>query len=68
MGIASRFFHNFYKEGYRKNSKNWDTLNYYRDCLTNVIQSTLVISTSVISNNRLRISKKKSGPCYNTAI
>ena len=21
---------------YRKNSKNWDTLNYYRDCLTNV--------------------------------
>ena len=22
---------------YRKNSKNWDTLNYYRDCLTNGI-------------------------------
>ena len=22
---------------YRKNSKNWDTLNYYRDCPTNVI-------------------------------
>ena len=22
---------------YRKNSKNWDTLNYYRDCSTNVI-------------------------------
>ena len=21
----------------RKNSKNWDTLNYYRDCPTNVI-------------------------------
>ena len=20
---------------YRKNSKNWDTLNYYRDCPTN---------------------------------
>ena len=25
------------KEDYRKNSKNWDTLNYYRDCPTNVI-------------------------------
>ena len=24
-------------EKYRKNSKNWDTLNYYRDCPTNVI-------------------------------
>ena len=23
--------------GYRKNSKNWDTLNYYRDCPTNGI-------------------------------
>ena len=22
---------------YRKNSKNWDTLNYYRDCPTNAI-------------------------------
>ena len=22
---------------YHKNSKNWDTLNYYRDCPTNVI-------------------------------
>ena len=22
---------------YRKNSKNWDTLNYHRDCLTNGI-------------------------------
>ena len=22
---------------YRKNSKNWDTFNYYRDCPTNVI-------------------------------
>ena len=22
---------------YRENSKNWDTLNYYRDCPTNVI-------------------------------
>ena len=22
---------------YRKNSKNWDILNYYRDCPTNVI-------------------------------
>ena len=22
---------------YRKNSKNWDSLNYYRDCPTNVI-------------------------------
>ena len=22
---------------YRKSSKNWDTLNYYRDCPTNVI-------------------------------
>ena len=22
---------------YRKNSKNWDTLNYYRDCPSNVI-------------------------------
>ena len=22
---------------YRKNSKTWDTLNYYRDCPTNVI-------------------------------
>ena len=22
---------------YRKNSKNWDTVNYYRDCPTNVI-------------------------------
>ena len=24
-------------EIYRKNSKNWDTLNFYRDCPTNVI-------------------------------
>ena len=23
--------------GYRKKSKNWDTLNYYRDCPTNGI-------------------------------
>ena len=23
--------------GYRKNSKNWDTLNYYPDCSTNGI-------------------------------
>ena len=23
--------------GYSKNSKNWDTLNYYRDCPTNGI-------------------------------
>ena len=30
------------------------------------IQSTLVISTSVISNNRF--SKRKSGPCFNTEI
>ena len=29
-----RQFHVHY---YRKNSKNWDTLNYYRDCPTNVI-------------------------------
>ena len=25
------------KSAYRKNSKNWDTLNYYRDCPTNGI-------------------------------
>ena len=25
------------KSKYRKNSKNWDTLNYYRDCPTNGI-------------------------------
>ena len=25
------------EESYPKNSKNWDTLNYYRDCPTNVI-------------------------------
>ena len=25
------------KTRYRKNSKNWDTLNYYRDCPTNGI-------------------------------
>ena len=25
------------KQVYRKNSKNWDTLNYYRDCPTNGI-------------------------------
>ena len=25
------------KVTYRKNSKNWDTLNYYRDCPTNGI-------------------------------
>ena len=25
------------KNFYRKNSKNWDTLNYYRDCPTNGI-------------------------------
>ena len=24
-------------EDYRKNSKNWDTLNYYHDCPTNGI-------------------------------
>ena len=24
-------------QNYRKNSKNWDTLNYYRDCPTNGI-------------------------------
>ena len=38
---------------YCKNSKNWDTKNNHCNCLTNGIQSTLVISTSVISNNRL---------------
>ena len=28
----------YFRKGlYRKNSKNWDTLNYYRDCPTNVI-------------------------------
>ena len=27
----------FYVCHYRKNSKNWDTLNYYRDCPTNGI-------------------------------
>ena len=26
-----------FSQNYRKNSKNWDTLNYYRDCPTNVI-------------------------------
>ena len=26
-----------WRKEYRKNSKNWDTLNYYRDCPTNVI-------------------------------
>ena len=25
------------ERAYRKNSKNWDTLNYYRDCPTNGI-------------------------------
>ena len=25
------------KLAYRKNSKNWDTLNFYRDCPTNII-------------------------------
>ena len=35
--------------------------------VNNNIQSTLVISTSVISNNRLS-RRKKSGPCYNTEI
>ena len=25
------------KQSYRKNSKNWDTLNYHRDCPTNGI-------------------------------
>ena len=32
------------------------------------IQSTLVISTSVISNNRFNISKRKSDPCFNVEI
>ena len=33
-----RFSHSFYFFcHYRKNSKNWDTLNYYRDCPTDVI-------------------------------
>ena len=27
----------FQDEVYRKNSKNWDTLNYHRDCPTNGI-------------------------------
>ena len=26
-----------YWDRYRKNSKNWDTLNHYRDCPTNGI-------------------------------
>ena len=26
-----------FNQKYRKNSKNWDTLNYYRDCPTNGI-------------------------------
>ena len=30
-------FVNHHKNKYRKNSKNWDTLNYYRDCPTNGI-------------------------------
>ena len=28
---------NVAKSAYRKNFKNWDTLNYYRDCPTNGI-------------------------------
>ena len=34
-----RIFHFFSRKisMYRKNSKNWDTLNYYRDCPTNGI-------------------------------
>ena len=27
----------FKRSNYRKNSKNWDALNYYRDCPTNGI-------------------------------
>ena len=30
VGLHQKWF-------YRKNSKNWDTLNYYRDCPTNGI-------------------------------
>ena len=44
--LAFAFLHIFHENScrqnnadpdYRKNSKNWDTLNYYRDCPTNVI-------------------------------
>ena len=30
-------FQSYSLDMYRKNSKNWDTLNYYRDCPTNGI-------------------------------
>ena len=38
-----------------------------RDCGISWVQSTLVISNSLISNNRLSRSEK-SGPCFNTEI
>ena len=35
MQFHIRLYSKFYE--YHKNSKNWDTLNYYRDCPTNGI-------------------------------
>ena len=41
---------------YRKNSKNWDTLNYYRDCPTNVIVG--FYSTILRSKDAERITNR----------
>ena len=34
---AKEWIYKYPDKNYRKNSKNWDTLNYYRDCPTNGI-------------------------------
>ena len=41
---------------YGKNSKNWDTLNYYRDCPTNVIVG--FYSATLHSKDADRIAKR----------
>ena len=41
---------------YRKNSKNWDTLNYHRDCPTNGIVA--FYSAILLSKDPDRISNR----------
>ena len=43
---------------YRKNSKNWDTLNYHRDCPTNGIHIVALYSAILRSKDSDRITNR----------
>ena len=45
------------KTKYRKNSKNWDTLNYHRDCPTNGI---VAFYSAILRSKRFRQNNKQS--------